>query len=154
MTRRYTRLLICLLMAALPLQGFAAVLKSFCGPAHHQVMQVAKVAAPHRHVVAAAGHHGHQHGHPDGHQRAVVQADHTVQPVDLAAAASENGKSASAKSAYCSACAAGCVGAVAPPTALLAPSDLREPSRLILPASPVLSGVVPAGLERPPKILA
>jgi hypothetical protein len=118
-----------LMIATLPIQGWAAVVKASCGPAHHAAMSTTMDHASHgHHDMASAGEH---------HANAPESAPSASQ-VD-------------AKSAYCSACAACCAGAVAPPavaTKIISP-DYSETVHLAASVS-VISFISPS-LERPPR---
>lgn len=145
MTRVIKTLLLWLLMAALPLQGLAAVMKASCGPAHHAGVPAAMLAEGHHHDHAGGDHHHHhdfaQHAAAGG-----AHADNTDDATDSASAASTINTSS-----YCSACAACCVGAVAPPSVTLwTPGDAAAETIFIAPAS-LVTGHIPAGLERPPR---
>ncbi|WP_332814033.1 hypothetical protein [Ramlibacter sp.] len=90
-------LLAWLLLAALPLQGFAAATTLLCGPAHH-----GPVAAAGSHHATADGHdHGQDHGH--GH----AAAPHADAPGAGAEAAT---LSSIAAGHSCNLCSAACHG--------------------------------------------
>lgn len=125
--RLFLRLLLWLLVAALPLQGFAAVARLCCQPVTLSVSKAAK-PVPHCHQMADDGAQGtdathsthtkqldHQPGHDCGH-------------------------------AACS------VGASAPPSCLPAPVMAPALSLPPLASSRFLAGHIPAGPERPPRI--
>lgn len=132
MTRRFRTFLLCLLMAALPLQGLAAVLKASCGPAHHKQV-VLSAHSDHGTGLAHDAHHGH-----------AAQSQHLDQQ-DVSADA------VSGSNAFCSACAVCSASAVALPAAATPGcADFVSSPALQTPA-PLLASVVPAGLERPPK---
>jgi hypothetical protein len=138
MFRVLKTLLLWLIIVALPAQGVAAVIKSSCGPRHHSLMAVASLGVY---------HHDHDAG---SHHHNAIPAHVTLDDVAPDTSASSDSLS-TAKSSYCSACAACCVGAVAPPAASLwVPANIR-PERIVLsPESGVVS-FIPSGLERPPK---
>lgn len=136
MPRFLKTLLLSLLMLALPIQGFAAVVGLSCGPAH-QPHGLMAFADPHEH-----GHKGHVHHAAQDNDSQNVDAhdQHPDEPDDPQASAST-----------CSACAACCVGAVIPPSALnLTPldhgiiADIPRPDTLF-------PGHIPDGLKRPPR---
>jgi hypothetical protein len=140
---RLRTFLLCLLMAALPLQGLAAVVKASCGPAHHGLSSATVAAQADHHAQAGATHQDHH----DQDQLASVSSA-------TAAAASPDGGSAQADfhaSSYCSACAACCTGAVAPPSAALSDSSVDAADSGAPSAVPLVAGFISAGLERPPK---
>ena len=128
MHRSITTFMLWLLLAALPLQGFAAAMQSSCGP----TKQAASSPAP---VAAAA--HGHQH---DAHLAATLPLPEHDHPA--------KGKHAGST---CSACLACCVAAVAPPSCgVMAPvysAFIPVADTLLL----LLADFIPGGPERPPK---
>jgi len=146
MNRFVKQLLLWFLIAALPVQGVAAIVKANCGPRHHAVSVSASAAADvsHRHA-----HHTH-HGHAASHLHHAVEANGNEVMV-------EDGLSSHSPDApghyasYCAACAACCTGAVAPPVSISAVSVPERVEATVPP--PVISylGFIPAGLERPPK---
>jgi hypothetical protein len=125
---RIRRVLLCLMMLALPLQGFAAAAMLYCGsgPAH-QAMQTQAATQDslqsHDHTVAS------------------MQHDHHAQPIDTAAQTQTDQAQAQAQlpdaTHRCGVCAACCsvlaltdvAHAIAVPS--LPPSDLAEPFVLI-----------------------
>lgn len=139
MSRFLKTLFIWLVIASVPIQGMAAVVKASCGPRHHAVMDVAV-------TVMTAEHSNHHHD---------MGADHT-HSASMAADAGDAASSATdeapiVKSSYCSACAACCVGAAAPPvSSIRVPSD-SNPESVVLSPEPLVTGFIPGGLERPPK---
>lgn len=133
MTRLLKTFLIWLLMAALPLQGLAAVVSASCGPNHHSPSMVMADADAHHHDGGSAHHHG------DSEAAAALAGG---APGDT-----ENTQQASS----CSACAACCVGATAPPSSLgLASADRISESVVSSPAVAFI-GHIPASLDRPPQ---
>ncbi|MDB5757104.1 MAG: hypothetical protein JWM30_393 [Burkholderia sp.] len=118
-----------LLLAALPLQGFAAAMQLSCGPTKHAVSLPAPVAA-------AA--HAHQHdAHPPTRSTPDHDHDHSAM-----------GKHAGST---CSACLACCIAAIALPSCgIMAP--VYSASVPAAAASPLLlADFIPGGPERPPK---
>lgn len=146
MNRLLKIFLLWLLIAALPLQGMAAVVKASCGQRHHTAVMAAdatRYERHHAHEDGDAHHGGHGHG-------TVATADHELQNAD------EDSPSDSTNLAHaaCSACAACCVGAVAPPSSLSLASVLGKVSTAITPPALSFTGFIPPGLERPPKSLS
>ncbi|WP_089398562.1 hypothetical protein [Noviherbaspirillum humi] len=138
MTRLLKTLLLWLLMAALPLQGLAAVVKSACAPAEHATMIAANADAGHRHAAGTAHHHH------DGAEASAHGAAHDTVKAAKAEAPAH-------KHASCSACATCCVGALAPPTPSLTTPD-HAGSELVVLSPPALAVAhLTAGQERPPK---
>lgn len=130
MNRVFKTFLLWLLIVALPLQGFAAAVQTPCGPmAHHDSSEMVMQAQAHHH-----------------------ESDNAAGSMTVAAAKSSGASSdAKHKSAFCSACATCCVGAVAPPSASLLTPVYSSSLPVISSPSPLVSGFIPAGLERPPK---
>lgn len=128
--RFFKKFLLWLLLAALPLQGIAAAVQTSCGPmAHHGAADA---------VTQAQSHHYEGEGVADG--VTVVVAKATSDFSDL-----------KQKSSLCSACAACCVGAAAPPSGVAPTSAYNSSLLAVVTPSPLVNGFIPAGLERPPK---
>jgi hypothetical protein len=148
MNRLLTTLLVWLLMATLPLHAVAASVNLSCAPAPHH-MGTAPGTADHT-AAHPAGHPASAstgaHGHHDGHGN---HAGDTVSPTHTADAA--DAESTDMPHSSCSACSVFCVGAVAPPSALLAlPSAEGSESVVIAPAD-FVTGFIPDGPQRPPR---
>ncbi|RJG05056.1 hypothetical protein D3870_02605 [Noviherbaspirillum cavernae] len=144
MIRLLKTMLLLFMVLALPVQGLAAAMKASCGPGHHSALSVT-VAEDHHHDADAAQEHHH---HDGGHESSVQHASIDSQPAPDDEASS--GKTAG-QSAYCSACAACCVGAVAPPSVSFLTPAYSSSENVVVSPSPLVTGHVPAGLERPPK---
>lgn len=125
MKRAFHTFLLWLLIAALPLQGFAAALQASCGTsAHHEAAEM---------VASAQSHAQHDHEASAGHHD---DTGHTA---------------AKDKHSSCSACAACCISAIAPPSVSL-PSMAHSNARPAASSpAPLITGFIPPGLERPPK---
>lgn len=136
-----------LLLAALPLQGMAAVVKASCGPVHHQSLPAVVSSAVHHHAAHAGASEAHHHaGDP-----AVTHDPHDHAGDDSATAeASPDGHQHS----FCSACAACCFGAVAPPLAVSWHPAFINSEAVVLPPYFRFTGFIPDGLERPPRHLS
>lgn len=117
-----------LLLAALPLQGFAAAMQLSCGPMKHAVASPAPVAA---------ATHGHQHDAHPASTSSLPEHDHPAK-----------GKHAGST---CSACLACCIAVFAPPSCgIMAP--VYSTSIPAIDALPLLlADFIPGGPERPPK---
>lgn len=136
MNRTLKTLLLWLLMAVLPLNAVAAAMGMSCSTVHDRAAQAASAAAVEH---KASEHSAH---HAAGHESAAAQPD----------AAPDAGDHAGHST--CSACSAFCVGAVAPPPAVIpAPSTNGSEIVLISPA-PWVAGFVPDGHKRPPRHLS
>jgi hypothetical protein len=130
MNRVLKTFLLWLLLAALPLQGIAAAMQTSCGTmAHHDPAEV---------VMSAQSHHHEGDGASVSVKIAVAKT----------AGDSANIKH---KNAVCSACAACCVGAVAPPSGLALTAAYSSALPEVVSPPPLVTGFIPAGLERPPK---
>jgi hypothetical protein len=145
MFRALKTLLLWLLIAALPVQGFAAVAKASCGPAHHNAAPVA--------VMTGEPHHGddevhHSHDRGDGSMHAAAEG------ASSDSSASADKLSGTYKSSYCSACVACCVGAVAPPSALILPAAYSSSETVVVSPLPLVAGYIPDGLKRPPRSIS
>lgn len=129
MRRAIRTFLSCLIMLAIPLQGFAAASMIFCGPHHAAMAQRAD-----------SGHH--DHGADPAHNH-----DDTVSAIEV----DERGLDGFLKffNFKCSACAACCTLSAMPVTPM---PPLFPPSISV--AVPFFgssyAGIVPDGLERPP----
>lgn len=147
MNRLLKTFLLWLLIAALPLQGVAAVVKASCGQRHHAA---AMAADAYSHESGHVHEDGKAHHAHDDMHGAVSTAYHALPDTG------NDSPSDSAKLTHgaCSACATCCVGAVAPPSAIALTAASGEVGTAI--AAPVLSftGFIPPGLERPPKSLS
>ncbi|MET0963900.1 MAG: hypothetical protein ABWY05_13955 [Noviherbaspirillum sp.] len=130
MHRALTTFLLWLLIAALPLQGFAAAVQASCAAtAHHAAAQV---------YAPAQSNAGHEHSaHHDSAAASETGAGHD-------AAAKHTASS-------CSACASCCVGAGAPPCLSLRGPGYGRSQPVVSSPAPLITGFIPPGLERPPK---
>lgn len=139
MNRIFKTFLLWLVLAALPLQGMAAAIQASCGPAHHTA-PASMPSHTHEGVVGS-----HSHDGAAAHDTSDTLSDVTASAADFSSNSSIDNH------AVCSACAACCVGATAPPSgALLTPAYSSSETVVIAP-TPLATGFVPAGLERPPK---
>lgn len=129
MNRYLKTFLLWLLLAALPLQGIAAVQTS-CGPMpHHGAAEV---------VMQAQAHH---HDGDDLMDSAkIVVAETAGDSTEIMP-----------KTTFCSACAACCVGAVALPSVPMSTPAYGSPLPMLVTPAALVTGFIPAGLERPPK---
>jgi len=152
--RSRVRILLAFVLAlAIPLQGFAAASMLLCGPGHDR-RSVSFTAPHHGHADAATQHehavHSHAQGHGGGQQHAHTTDSAQASTVDASTA--HDGGKATAKllSGKCSLCASCCSGLAllgAPgPVAITA----THAAPVVEPA-PILIGIVPPRLERPPR---
>lgn len=146
MNRFVKQLLLWFLIAALPVQGMAAVIKANCGPRHHTVS--VSPAADSAKVMQ------HMHSLHEEHDASHIHSASEItesQVLTDAASSADLTPSGNHYASYCSACAACCTGAVAPPVSFSAvpiPDSVEEVA--ISPAVSYL-GFIPPSLERPPK---
>lgn len=147
MTRVFKTFVLWLLIAAMPIQGLASVIKASCGPQHHNVTPTLVAMAMDHHHVAAQGT-PHDHAHPaENHVLADAEAAEPsanlasdMQPVH--------------KTSYCSACAACCIGATAPPPSVSLTPVFSTATTVVFPPVVSFTGFIPSGLERPPRLLS
>ena len=136
MNRSLKTLLLWLLLAALPFQGIAAVMKTACG----QTEPNGSTGM----AISMQSHHHHDETMHMAHA-AAVDDDTAAKP------SPDNPSDAKHSHTACSACASCCVGAVAPPCATDAISSCRGSLPAVASQPLPLASVVPGGLERPPK---
>src|SRR6478672_5648940 len=118
MNRVFKTLLLWLLMAALPIQGMAAVVKASCGPRHHALsMQNAAPVVEHHHDAGSTSHVHHAFDTVSAGEPGDGSPD--VKPVQ--------------KTSYCSACATCCIGAAAPPPTVFLASIVTSVEAAIAP---------------------
>lgn len=122
----FVRCLLWILMAALPLQGSAALL-SACAttmPAQAQVQQ-----GCHEPLAASAGTPAQHHSDSD----------------------SDSGADGGQSHGKCSTCASCCTAATAPPQSARPPATLPRAARALPAVEAAIVAIFPAGLERPPR---
>ena len=128
-----TRILLAgVLVALLPLQGYAAAAMISCGPMHAH--QVAEAESSHR-----AGHTGHPHGSSESAGKLESEPGGTSPALpDLL-------------KLKCSACAACCTGAAAPSPAIPSVTAIKSHAVVSLFFDWSDHSIVLPGLERPPR---
>lgn len=136
MNRFLKTLLLWLLLAALPLQGMAAALQTACGPTERNGSSGTAASMPSHH------HHDGDTGHAH-----VADGDTASESPTSSDKSSDAGHTHSG----CSACASCCVGAAAPPSTLDLPAVHGDSLPVVISPIPLVAGVVPGGLERPPR---
>lgn len=138
MNRFLKTLLLWLMLVALPFQGIAASMQTVCAPAAGNGSAGVPAPAQVHHHDDTATHMAHADA---GHH------DASIKPAN----SPDNTHDGEHQHAACSACANCCVGALA----LLSKPGPDSACRAALPVTaaplPWLAGVVPSGLERPPK---
>jgi hypothetical protein len=139
MDRFLKTLLLWLLLAALPLQGIAAAVQTVCGSMeHHGSAAIEMSAQPHQHDDDVINMSRSNMASRDA--------------ADLKTAMLSNKSfDAKHKHAACNFCASCCIGAVAPPSTTVSASAHTHSLAVLFSPSPLVTGFVPAGLERPPK---
>jgi hypothetical protein len=139
MSRFRFYLLWCAILA-IPIQGFASTSMLVCGPRHAQM--------------AAA--ESHSPAHESGAKHDHARHDHaTAAPEDRAEGATDGGSFLKIVKIKCLACAAcGAVSATAPAPSVPSLAITRAQGAPIAFLSVSYAGIVPAGLERPPRTIA
>lgn len=147
MDRIFKKLLVCLLVALLPLQAVAGSFGLTCAPVHRQSSQDAGSHDAGMQDVgdhAVVGHEmqaGSHAGHGAGQAQQASNADGDA-PADHAGKLSHSS---------CSACSAFCLGAVAPPSSHL-PAPAFDGSDAVIVAPPVFAvAFLQDGPQRPPR---
>lgn len=142
MYRFLKTLLLWLLLAVLPLQGVAAVMQTACGPMKHDdTAETTMSVQPHQHG-------GDVMDMPDTHAADIDEISKSALSHDESHNKSPGNKHGHAA---CSACASCCVGASAPPSTVVIIPAYSSPLPSVATPAVLVSGYVPAGLERPPK---
>lgn len=136
MHRALNTFLLWLLIAALPFQGFAAAVQASCATTAHHAS--AQMTAP------AQSDAGHEHHASPAHHEDAASATGD-------AAEAEHSAVAKHQSSSCSACASCCVGASAPPCLSISSLAYGSSQAVVSSPAPLVTGFIPAGLERPPK---
>lgn len=152
MTRSLKTFLLWLLIAALPIQGFAAALQRSCSSGHQAMAVFSVPASDSRSDTGASAHAG-----MDQHL-GMVQADMDhVGPecddcMDSASASTEKSPdSHHINHGSCSTCASCCVGAYAPPSFLSFTLSFDYSEIYQVSAATIDVGFIPDSLERPPR---
>jgi hypothetical protein len=141
MNRFFKTFLLWLLIAVLPLHAVAVTMSTSCGPIHHKAMEVAFQVDTHHHH---DGDSAHSHHHDDAD---IANSESAGSVTDNASPGAPDKHQHSA----CSACAATCVGACAPPSALNSTPTFDGSEMVVVSPAPLATGIIPGGLERPPR---
>ena len=136
MNRTLKTLLLWLLMAVLPLNAVAAAMGMSCSAVHDRARQAASVDAVER---QASDHSAH---HAAGHEATAAQPGVATDTGDQS------------EHSTCSACSAFCVGAVAPPPAVIPAPSTNGSEIVVMSPAPWVAGFVPDGHKRPPRHLS
>lgn len=138
MNRFLKTLLLWLLLAALPFQGIAAAMQTACGPMEEN-------GSAGRTMPVQFHHH-------DGETVDMAHAD-VADSDTVMKSPSSSDKSSDTQHTHstCSVCASCCVGAVAPPSTLNLTPTYSDSLPVAIHPTPLVTGIVPGGLERPPK---
>lgn len=160
MSRLVRRFVVWLLVAIVPVQGYAVVTMAACGPIHERMS--AATTRSHAGAVAGVSHHGgselraHDHrAHEHGAREVSVSApqDHGV--VAPAAETTVLGaeRAVDFDSFSCSVCAACCVGAVVPAGEVSLEVAAPSPGTLRPSSAARLTAVTLDGPDRPPRLI-
>ncbi len=152
----FIRCLLWILMAALPLQGsaalFAACKSSVPAPAHpcHPAGLDAMGSAMHAAHDSAMEYAGRA-AHADG-EAVAGGADRADRAEGAGGAAPpDHGKAPVKPHGKCSSCASCCTAATAPPLDALASAPFPRPGRALPPPIPRIGSTIPDPLDRPPR---
>ena len=133
-------LMIWLLIATLPMQAMAAATRVTCSAVHG---------------LSAAADVSIQTGLADSrshvHHAAMPAEDMAAEPASHTASDHSGDHSNHHKNTACGNCGACCIGALALPEALTLAPTLDAASAEIISPSPLVTGFIPDGLERPPR---
>lgn len=177
MPRAVRRFVLWLVIAILPVQGYAAATMVACGPIHERMASAATRAHDHdgssqngKHGHDGPGRRAHDHSAPDhgahdhgahghgahghgAHDRGA--RDHAASAAHAPPAAMADSSTAAAAGGLadftCSACAACCVGAALPAGDVSLDVSALAPDTLRPAAAAPLAAVTLDGLERPPR---
>jgi hypothetical protein len=150
MSRAVRIALICLLAFTLPLQGAMAGMLA-CAALHGELPAAGHGAHDAGRAAARATHEHHSHAMQAHHGQART---HDAAPGSLAADLSDAAQGTEGASPdSCSLCA-NCCTAAAPPAAAHSPTALPAAQAMPAAASSSVDGIVPGGLERPPRPLS
>jgi hypothetical protein len=143
MTRSLKTFLLWLLIAVMPFQAFATNVLRVCSSGHQGMTIVTPAPAPAAHVEVGSetANHSMAQQSPDDDECTEVASSST----------NDKGCPDSPKLGSCSACAACCVGAFAPPAmhSFVSPSNVAEVHETF--GSTLVVGFIPDSLERPPR---
>lgn len=139
MNRSLKTFLVWLLMALLPLHAMAVSVGMSCAPDHRKASQASAPGGASHHREAAADMHAH-HGALVGHGGEAA-SDPGTSPA----------KAGQQTHSSCSACSALCVGAVAPPSAVVSVPTFDGSDAILVAPPPLDPGFIPDGLQRPPR---
>jgi hypothetical protein len=144
MNRTLKTYLLWLLIAVMPFQAFAANVLRTCSSGH-QGMTMGAVASM-----------DHSNASTSSHVAAMDQqsGDDEACPEMASSNDHSDNTSQSFKHGSCSACAACCVGAVAPPQLLTFKPSFNSAEVYVTFGSTLVAGFIPDSLERPPRHLA
>lgn len=135
MKRIFKTCLLWLLVATLPLQGLAAAIQTSCEPTHHDELEISVDGNVHHHDGAA-----------------ILELDDAVAThhsvPDLSSTSDD---SSTPHKHHISLCAACCVGASTFTASALFTASYISSELVFVSPSPLITGFIPTGLERPPK---
>ena len=126
-------------MLTLPVQGFAAAVRASCGT-DHSTAQLIEQAVASEHVAEEM----HQH-HDAIDKAAIMPTSHDTSARHVSHHHHEH------KNAFCGSCGSCCVGAFAMMSTHVWAPEFHQASVEIVAPSPLVTGYIPDGLERPPR---
>jgi hypothetical protein len=133
-----------LLIAVLPIQGFAAIVHHSCGSGHVAVTS-SNQAAIAQDALAFEKHHSHDVMNADASRDGCAEhSGHSVK---------KSSGSNPCKRGLCSTCASCCVGAAAPPVFVTFTLPSKLPEERHTSGATLVIGFIPDSLERPPRNL-
>gem|GEM_PF-872366 len=145
----FRRLIIWIMLFALPLQGYAAVAMIYCGPSHHASAAVSHEVSAQQSTHPTAHHHANDSGTQDASNHHHAEAD--TQPSGQHNSSNDSPHNSSHKCSACSACCMGSITAMAP---FSSPVFITAGSPILIPHQTAsLSAVFLEGPLRPPRTI-
>jgi hypothetical protein len=139
MNRLFKICMLWLLVLAIPVQGLAAVTMLSCVSLHGDSRPTSAAATEHIHG------NNHQHYHD------IAGSDHVAEDASATLSDEASGSHGKDRLSSCSVCAACCVGTAVLPTGLTWETGHDRSEVVIVSPSTLITGYIPAGLERPPR---
>lgn len=128
-------------MLTLPVQGFAAVVRASCGTDHQLIV----LSVHNEERLHAHGEFHHHNNAIDEAASRLISHDHASSSVHYQHHHHEH------KNASCDACGSCCVGAFAMMSTHHWVPELHQAFVEVVAPSPLVTGFIPDGLERPPR---
>lgn len=136
------KLMIWLLIAVLPIQGFAARAHHSCDSEHMAVSGASRALVVEKALVFEKNKGQELMSANDAHDGCAEHSSHSVK---------KPAKSSPCKRGSCSACASCCVGAAAPPVVVSFALPSNVPEVRHASGATLVIGYIPDSLERPPR---